>query len=313
MTAPKRCGAGSGHGAVVAWPTVRFLPFMVLASAAVLAELVCPGTSLGAPKRAPVSAAHRPASQVVHRQRGRFGTILVVDEGNLRYLRFGSVDGDDESVISLSQPNSVPMEYVRLMSAALVYHAGPHTALMIGLGGGTFTSLLRRVDSALQVDAVEIDPVVVQIARRFFGVAQDDRYRIHVADGREFIERSTNKFDIIVLDAYNGAGIPAHLRGRDFFELVRSRLTRRGVVTANLTIESARKRRRLFAAFTSVFPHCRSLHAHESQNLVLIGSVGPMLGPKQRRRRAQTLEQSGKLGFDLDAVLSRLRASCGNY
>jgi predicted membrane-bound spermidine synthase len=98
--------------------------------------------------------------------------VLVVDEGDLRYLRFGSEDGDDQSVISLRDPNSVPMECVRYAAIGLCYATGRKRTLMIGLGGGTFTSLLRKHFPEMSIDVVEIDPLVVDVAERFFGVRE---------------------------------------------------------------------------------------------------------------------------------------------
>ena len=74
-------------------------------------------------------------SKIVHREPGMFGEILVIDEGEQRFLRFGSVEGDDQSMISLKDPRAVPMDYIRYAAIGLAYTPEVDRVLMVGLGG----------------------------------------------------------------------------------------------------------------------------------------------------------------------------------
>ncbi len=78
----------------------------------------------------------------------------MIDEGDMRHLRFDDVNNASQSTISLRDPKLVPMEYIRLASIGLAYLENPGHVLMIGLGGGTFTTLLWQVLSKVQIDAV---------------------------------------------------------------------------------------------------------------------------------------------------------------
>jgi spermidine synthase len=237
--------------------------------------------------------------------------VLVVDDGDIRYLRFGNVEGDDQSEISLSDPDAVPMEYIRYATIGLAYTRGRGRTLMIGLGGGTFTTMLRRLFPDMWIEVAEIDPVVADVAKRFFGLREDDRYHVHIGDGRAYVERSTEMYDLVLLDAFSGAGIPAHLGRRDFFELVRTRLAEGGAVVANIAAADDAVERGLVDAFREAFPLNACFETPESGNIVLVGVVGrPLPDAAALRDRARTLGAALDLPFDLVEVAARLGTGC---
>jgi len=106
------------------------------------------------------------------------------------------------------------------------------------LGGGAFAmpqAVLDHFDGA-EVDVVEIDPAVVEVGRKYFRV-DDYAGRLHAvaADGRRFLRSTEHRYDFIFGDAYAGIKcIPPHLITREFFELVKSRLTDEGIFIMNI-------------------------------------------------------------------------------
>ncbi|MGQ9663358.1 MAG: spermidine synthase [Kiritimatiellia bacterium] len=147
------------------------------------------------------------------------------------------------------------------------------TGILIGLAGGMFARVIEWYGvnlTAVEIDAkvVEIaraffgyagavDPLSVipsegerlSVPRRTAlssemteenvhpsGFAETVRVpagRVVIEDGRQYLVRQTNRVDFIVLDAYNSDSIPFHLITREFFELVRSRLTDDGILAIN--------------------------------------------------------------------------------
>jgi spermidine synthase len=106
--------------------------------------------------------------------------------------------------------------------------------LLIGLGGGTMPKQFLRFYPEATIDVVEIDPLIVTVARRWFAVPVDPRLNIHVSDGRLFLERSDQRWDLIIVDAYTtsryGDTIPSHLTTREFFEKAAAHLSEDGIV-----------------------------------------------------------------------------------
>ncbi len=109
---------------------------------------------------------------------------------------------------------------------------------ILGNAAGTMADLLRlhNDDRQLLIDAVEIDPEVTRAARETMGLKDHPDTRIVHADGRTFLAQcEAGRYDAIILDAYaRQVSIPAALVTKEFFALVRTRLTERGMVFVNL-------------------------------------------------------------------------------
>ena len=106
--------------------------------------------------------------------------------------------------------------------------------LLIGLGGGSIPKKLLKEFPSLEIDAVELDPEVIQIAKTHFNVRESKNLRLHAQDGRLFLSRAQNQYDIIMLDAYFTDAMPFHLATKEFFELAQKKLTPNGIIVANL-------------------------------------------------------------------------------
>jgi spermidine synthase len=108
--------------------------------------------------------------------------------------------------------------------------------LIIGLAGGTVSNLMTRwlapLLPGLAITGVELDPQVIEVADRYLGL--DRRMlRTVTGDGRVWLRGSTERFDLILLDAYQQPSIPAHLATAEFFEEVRAHLTPGGIAVLN--------------------------------------------------------------------------------
>jgi spermidine synthase len=85
----------------------------------------------------------------------------------------------------------------------------------------------------LQIDGVEIDPRIVQVGQKYFGMTEPN-LRPVVADGRYFLDHTDRQYDLVLVDAYRQPYIPFQLTTKEFFESVRTHLTRTGVVAVNV-------------------------------------------------------------------------------
>ena len=104
---------------------------------------------------------------------------------------------------------------------------------VIGLGAGTLAAYSRKEDV---YDFWDIDPKVIRIARDYFTYLADSPGQINVAcrDGRKAIEESQSDYDVLVVDALTGDGIPFHLLTREALAAYQSRLAaRKGLLLVN--------------------------------------------------------------------------------
>lgn len=126
------------------------------------------------------------------------------------------------------------VDYIHAMYGFLRQAKCRHV-LMIGCGGGTLATMLRRV--GVKVTIADIDSRSFEIAKTYFRLPAD--VECHVADGERFLKADPRKYDAIVLDAYVDNEIPPHLRKRRFFNLLKARLTaRKSLVLLNLMVSA---------------------------------------------------------------------------
>ena len=102
--------------------------------------------------------------------------------------------------------------------------------LFIGLGGGSIPRVMAKYYPDIPIDIVEIDPDVIDVAKRFFFFEPTPMMKVISMDGRRFLRSARHRYDIIFLDAYDDQSIPFHLTTKEFFEIVKQRLTPTGVV-----------------------------------------------------------------------------------
>ena len=130
--------------------------------------------------------------------------------------------------------------------------------LVLGLGGGGSIASTRMAAPDISVDAVEIDPKVVEAGVRFFGLNPDDgRLHIHVADARPWLARNRNSYELVHIDLYQGGPyIPFYLVTREFFAATRAHMSPDGLLMMNL-VDTGRRQELLFstvATLKQVFP-----------------------------------------------------------
>ncbi len=181
--------------------------------------------------------------------------IVVAEDAAARYLRF---DRSIQSGMSLRDPFDSPFLYPAYAHLGLIFRPQARRVLVVGLGGGSIPKRYWRDYPEMTVTVVELDPMVVRVAGEFFDVRHDPRLRIVVQDGRLFLRRSAQRYDLIILDAYFAESIPFHLTTKEFLLLVRSRLAPGGAVVSNIigSLEGQRSKlfRAMYRTFGEVFP-----------------------------------------------------------
>ena len=222
--------------------------------------------------------------------------IRVEETRERRYLYF---DGTLQSSMDRRDPTSLELLYSRFTSLGLVLRPDAAKALIIGLGGGSMAKKYHQEFPEIEIDSIEIDPDVVEVARKFFHFQEDSCQRVHGGDGREFLTRADDRFDLILLDAYYADNMPFHLVTREFFDTARRKMTAEGVLVINLigslrgpdsaTIRAAIK------TLSSVFPQVyifstfgnRGHVLSEIQNVVVLASKAlERMSMKEMERRA---------------------------
>ena len=106
--------------------------------------------------------------------------------------------------------------------------------LVIGNAGGTTARGLAAEYPGISIDAVELDPVVTQLAREYMGLDAIPNLHVITADGREYLETTAKRYDLIVVDAYRQEYIPFYLATQEFFALLHAHLDPGGGIALNV-------------------------------------------------------------------------------
>ena len=208
-----------------------------------------------------------------------------------------------ESTVDLRDPDELPLAYTRKMTAALAYPEEPRRILMVGLGGGSISTYLARAMPELRIDAVDIDPGVIEVAKRYFGLRETEQVRFFVNDGRVFVRRASEQYDIVLMDAFLGAAVPFHLLTREFYGLLREKLSPTGVAVFNVH-EGTRFYHSTLKTLASVFG---AIHLYPSGRgeMIVIAMVEPPADPQTLQARAKALQETYKFRYPLPELLNR--------
>ncbi|HEU5162979.1 MAG TPA: fused MFS/spermidine synthase [Thermoanaerobaculia bacterium] len=173
--------------------------------------------------------------RTVHKRETPYHSIRVVDlDGRHRWLSFGRFH---QSAMDLRDPFGPGFRYTDFFHVPMILDPERRNVLFIGLGGGTGPKQFLRHYPNVQIAAVEIDPGVVEVAREFFALPRDRRLTVDVGDGRMWLQRTTTRFDAVIIDAFTvnryGISLPWQFTTREFFREVEAKTTQDAVIIFN--------------------------------------------------------------------------------
>ncbi|HEY6993646.1 MAG TPA: fused MFS/spermidine synthase [Xanthobacteraceae bacterium] len=244
----------------------------------------------------------RPNGRIAHIET-EYNDVFITRRGNQLVMSF-QVKGWDytESVTNLLDPDDLPLRYAQVMTIATIYPEAPKRMLMLGLGGGSISTYLGRFMPEAAITTVEIDPGVITAAKSYFGLRESERMRYRAGDGRVFLSRSNELYDLILLDAYRGGYVPFHLLTREFYTLAKQRLAPGGAAAFNVHDSSklyASTVRTLGEVFAGL-----DLYPTGVGEVIAVATASPLDKGTLERRAAALQEQHG-FRFPLPQTLQR--------
>jgi spermidine synthase len=247
------------------------------------------------------------AERLLLEKQSPYNTILVSeDDRGLRILRF-EPGGARQSVVKPGDPDHLELPYTQVMPVAFAFVDKPRNVLVVGLGGGTIPAFVRRHFPQANIDAVDIDPGVVEVARSHFGFREDAKLRAHVEDGRRFIERAVRRYDIIFLDAFGADSVPYALTTREFLDSVRRALAPRGAVVGNLWSSAFNPLYdSMLRTYRAVYDDMYIVDVPNGGNKILVALAWKAaLSREQLVRRSRQLSRQLSLRSDLGDIVER--------
>ncbi len=111
--------------------------------------------------------------------------------------------------------------------------------LILGNGTGTFATQCERYFDNVQIEAVEIDQKITDLAEKYFELPED--VKVTTYDGRAYLNAIDEKYDVIMVDAYRDISIPFQMSSVEFFTLVKNHLTDDGVMVVNMNMKGSKE------------------------------------------------------------------------
>ena len=249
-------------------------------------------------------------AKVLHSEKSLYQNVIVVERQREICLQF-TVKRDlrNQTCMDLDHPRQMIFSYTRMMMATLLLREDPASILIVGLGGGTLPMAYQELFPAAHIDVVEIDPAVVRVAEKFFRFKAGPNTRVHTQDARVFgrrMLRQGKRYDMILLDAYNGEYIPEHLMTAEYLAETRSLLTDGGVLSANTFAISALYDHES-TTYAQVFGTFFNFRHPDSANRVVLAARAPLASEPFRTARARLLAPRLKpYGVDVESYLPLL-------
>lgn len=256
-------------------------------------------------------------SKEIHQERSLYRNIIVDDKGDVLCLQFNTKSTKlNQSCLYKSTPDKLFFNYTKMVFSSLLFIDNPNSVLIIGLGGGTLSNVIHQLYPNAYINNVEIDPAVLKVARDYFNFIETENVISTVQDGRIFIKRAAlkkQKYDWIILDAFNGDYIPEHLLTREFFEEVNSVLAPNGIIAAN-TFSASKLYDHESATYYAVFGDFINVSRHNRSNRIILAGPKTALSTAEITTRAKQLApRLSRYDIDIEDIRQLIETTKDNH
>jgi spermidine synthase len=239
--------------------------------------------------------------QILYEGDSIYHHITIRQDGEERCMIFGRQRDLRQTCIDLSKPDTSIFEYSSMMFAGFLFRPDAKKVCLIGLGGGYIPTVFRMHLPQVQLQTVEVDPLVENLAKQYFSFAVSPGQTLVIDDGRQFLKKSREHYDQIWLDAFNSDYIPAHMTTKEFLQLAKSRLNEGGIVIQNLFCGNNLYDAQI-ATFQAVFAKVFVFEGQKSGSCIIVASDRPACEPDGLLKQAKTSgERIGRIDLVAEA------------
>ncbi len=199
------------------------------------------------------------------------GEVLVKQQGDILKMVFSSEPDATQSAINQKKPQQLLMENLKYLMGILLFMQPPKNILILGVGAGSLIQFFRHHHPDSHITAVDYDSELLEIAHQHMLLPKaDDRLNYVIQDAREYIEKSQQQFDLIIVDIFNGSQSPDWTRDKSFNEQLKCCLSTQGAVAYNMLINSEKSFNTFYKLLRKTFAgHTLCLETEDYENLLL--------------------------------------------
>lgn len=244
-----------------------------------------------------------PKGEVIYRGR----EIVVFQRDGYQGFAFKGRPNLIQGWQSLSEPLDFRGEFVEMQLATTMCLSRPRRVAVLGLGLGTVPRSLRSIYPQVVVEAVEIRPEVVDVARRYFGLAQDEKFSVSVCDAGDWVARApSSRFDAVYVDLYADKGMSELVSSSEFMANLSRILRPGGLLSFNL-IRGRQANARIASLMSGVTRSSWIINGIRKSNQALFGLKAGRIDPGLCLQRAKRVDRRNILPFRVNGHVRRMQ------
>lgn len=224
--------------------------------------------------------------------------VMISEQNGIRSLHLGG--SMVQSAMRITTPNELELTYTQCMMGFMLFNPRPETILMIGLGGGSLAKFAYHHMPDIHITVAEINEQVINAAHQYFELPnENERFKIVVADGAQYIAEHPLTTDVMMVDGFDDDyQIPA-LCNQEFYDQAKRRLSKQGILVVNLLSREKQLKTWLNYIENSFNGHILAMLAEERGNLIVFAFKKPpgKHSWKSIKKNAQNLQRQYSLPF----------------
>lgn len=246
-------------------------------------------------------------STVLHRKHVNNTLVEVLDQGDHRSLYFASCYL--QSRMSLSSPCDLILPYTWYMMFVLLMQESPKNVLLVGIGAGSLVRFLHHYIPDCRIDAVDHSAHIINLARGYFSMPENDHVVIHCRDGYDFLQefRTMKKYDLILIDAFDQQGMATKIYSASFFQLCAESLTPEGILCSNLWSGRAEVMARIESDLQEFFSDQLYNPVPHRGNVIAYSLLQPIPWDKINRSREEYRSLNQRFSLDFREMAGNAR------
>lgn len=149
------------------------------------------------------------------------------------------------------------------------------SVLLLGMGAGSIIKSLRnKYNFHGSVVAVELDPVVIEIAHREFDIEDEKNLEIVCMDAWDYIEQSDRQFDLIIVDIFIDLHVPEKFYDKKFWEMTEKSVSVNGFVLFNAGIDLTEEQASEFVkTLPDNFIYQKNLYVLQTNTVIIMQKI----------------------------------------
>ena len=228
---------------------------------------------------------------------------LVIHQGRLE-LR--GQDKSLQSVINLEKPHQLELKNLEYLMAVLIFISAPEHILVLGTAGGSLLHFLRHYYPQADITAVDIDnELITQLLDLDILPPADERLTYVCDDATRLIQNSSQRFDLVLVDVFNGAQSPPWLLEKATLQKLHNMTSDNGALAFNLLIDSDHGFKLFYRDLRQLFKQqTLSLPVDGLENKIVYGIRAACPENDMASNMQTALELSAQLDMDFMPILS---------